>query len=212
MSPAHEIAKTAFDRTASLLALVLLAPLFALLALLVKFGDGGNVFFTQERIGKDGKPFRILKFRSMRAVQEQGAAQITVSGDDRITAIGRILRKTKLDELPQLLNVLRGEMSFVGPRPEVPKYVARYTEAQRRALSVRPGITDWATLHYRNEESILAASDDPERLYLETVLPEKLRLSLEYLDRASFAGDLGILWLTFLRLFDSGEKGGKGEI
>lgn len=208
MSAGNACLKSIFDRVAGLLGIIGFAPVLGVLALLVKAGDGGSVLFTQERVGRNGEPFRIFKFRSMteRPVDAAGGPEVTASGDARITPVGRFLRKTKLDELPQLFNVLRGEMSFVGPRPEVPRYVKYYTEEQREVLAVRPGLTDWATLQFRNEEELLAGREDPETFYIEEVMPEKLRLSREYLERATFCSDLGILWLTFLRVLGVGES------
>jgi len=207
MSAAHACAKAVFDRVASLAGIVMLSPLLLVLAVLVKAGDGGRVLFSQERVGRGGRPFRIYKFRSMRDSPAE-ELQVTASGDSRITPVGKFLRRTKLDELPQLFNVLRGEMSLVGPRPEVPRYVRLYTEEQREVLAVRPGLTDWATLQYRNEEALLAGRENPEEFYIGEIMPEKLRLSREYLERATFFSDFGILWLTFLRIAGIGESGG----
>lgn len=182
------------DFTASMLLLTAALPLMLVLALAVKCQDGGPIFFRQLRVGRNGSPFTLWKFRSMR-MANHGAA-ITSSGDRRITPLGRILRRYKLDELPQLWNVLRGDMSLIGPRPEVPRFVDAADPAWRAVHRVRPGITDLATLVYRDEERILAGFDDPERAYRETVLPAKLALNLEYLRRRSLARDLKLLALT----------------
>jgi lipopolysaccharide/colanic/teichoic acid biosynthesis glycosyltransferase len=183
-----------FDILAALLLLVLAAPLMAAIALAVKLQDGGPVLFRQERIGRLGKPFTLLKFRSM-TMSRPGAA-ITASGDRRVTPLGRVLRAYKLDELPQLWNVLRGEMSLIGPRPEVPCFVNAGDPVWQAVHRVRPGITDLATLVYRDEERILAGYDDPERAYREAVLPAKLALNLQYIERRSASRDLKLLALT----------------
>ncbi len=206
MSPFDSVLKAVFDRVISILMLLLLSPLLLVLALLVKLGDGGPVLFSQIRVGKDEKQFPIYKFRSMTVAKSQGV-QVTSANDQRITPIGRILRKTKLDELPQLLNIMKGDMSFVGPRPEVPRYVEYYSEQEKEVLTVKPGLTDKATLEYRNEEEILADAEEPEKMYVDEILPAKLALSLSYLERASFVGDLLLIAKTFLRiLFPKGES------
>ena len=195
------MAKRAFDFLVSFLALLVLFPLLVLVALGVALGSPGGAFFRQIRVGRDGRNFQLLKFRSMRPGSE-AQGQITVGGrDPRITGIGQFLRKTKLDELPQLWNVLIGDMSIVGPRPEVPKYVALYTPEQRRVLSVRPGITGMASIAYINENEVLGRSADPERTYIEDVMPAKLALDLQYVSKAGVLTDLGIIGRTIGRLF-----------
>ncbi|HEX2203616.1 MAG TPA: sugar transferase, partial [Longimicrobium sp.] len=174
------------------------APALLVLGGLVWLDDRGPVFFRQERVGKDGKPFRMWKFRTMRVDAEKVGPQLTVGADPRITRVGRWLRKTKVDELPQLLNVLSGEMSLVGPRPEVPRYVAMYTPEQRRVLSLMPGITDPASIRYRDESAVLAEADDPERTYVEEVMPEKIRLNLDYAARSSVLSDTAVILKTIL--------------
>src|SRR5581483_10148839 len=183
-----------FDLTIASLLLALAAPLLAILALAIRLHDRGPAFYRQVRVGRHGRPFTIWKLRSMR-MQNAGAA-ITRSGDDRVTPLGRILRKYKLDELPQLWNVVRGEMSLIGPRPEVPRFVDPADPVWRAVHRVRPGITDLATLVYRDEERVLAEFADPDRGYRETVLPAKLALNLEYLERRTAARDLKLLALT----------------
>jgi lipopolysaccharide/colanic/teichoic acid biosynthesis glycosyltransferase len=178
--------------------LILLSPLFLVLAVLVKWSDGGPVFYRQERVGLGGRLFRILKFRSMVIDADRLGIAVTRDGDPRITGVGRFLRKTKLDELPQLWNVFVGEMSLVGPRPEVPQYVARYTEAQRAILELKPGITDLATLRFRNEEALLRAATDTERFYLEHCVPRKIELNLAYARRAGIWSDTVIIMQTLL--------------
>lgn len=180
--------------------LVFLAPLLALMAALVKLSSRGPVFFVQERIGRGGASFGLLKFRTMVIDARARGPKITVGADPRITPIGAVLRRYKLDELPQFANVLRGHMSLVGPRPEVPEYVAQYTEEQRHVFAVRPGITDPASLAYHDEASLLATFDDPERAYREQVLPRKLALSLDYLARRTVASDLRVIAETALRM------------
>ncbi len=194
--------KRSLDITASALGLLVLSPALLVVALLIKLDSPGPVFFRQVRVGQFGRPFRIFKFRTMTHVAVPEGPQLTVAGDARITRIGAFLRKYKLDELPQLIDVLRGTMSLVGPRPEVPQYVVHYPEASReRVLSVRPGITDVASLHYRNENDILARAADPEREYLEVILPSKLQYALEYVDNPSVGRDLRVLGLTLRTVF-----------
>jgi lipopolysaccharide/colanic/teichoic acid biosynthesis glycosyltransferase/glycosyltransferase involved in cell wall biosynthesis len=183
-----------FDFTCALLGLVVLSPVLLALALLILWRDGAPVFFSQTRVGRNGKHFRIWKFRTMRA----GSAgdPITAAGDARVTPLGAVLRRLKLDELPQLFNVLKGEMSLVGPRPEVPEYVQSEAPIWRTVLRVRPGVTDLATLLYRNEEALLGAAPDPTAFYRETVLPSKLTLNVRYLDCRTFWRDLKLIYLT----------------
>jgi lipopolysaccharide/colanic/teichoic acid biosynthesis glycosyltransferase len=178
--------------------LVLLSPVLLLLALLVRLSSPGPVFFRQERVGRAGRLFRIYKFRTMRV--NRGGPQVTSGADPRITPIGAWLRHWKLDELPQFLNVVRGEMALVGPRPEVPRYVAHYTAEQRKVLSVPPGITGLTQLRYRNEEELLREAADPESVYLKEILPAKLALDFEYLRRRGAWTDLRVLVATLRRV------------
>ena len=195
--------KRAFDLAASALALLLLAPLLALVALLVKLDSPGPVFFRQERIGRFGRPFRIHKFRTMVADAPQRGPALTVGADPRITRSGAWLRRTRLDELPQLIDVLLGRMSLVGPRPEVPRYVQHYPPALReRALAVRPGITDPSSLAFLDEAELLAAAADPEREYIERILPRKLQAAADYAERASLWTDLQVIARTLRLLLD----------
>jgi lipopolysaccharide/colanic/teichoic acid biosynthesis glycosyltransferase len=192
--------KRSLDLLLAGLALVLLLPLLLLLALLVGAGSPGGIFFRQTRVGRGGRTFQLLKFRSMRPGSE-AAGQITVGErDPRITGMGHFLRRTKLDELPQLINILMGDMSLVGPRPEVPRYVALYTAEQRQVLSVRPGLTSLASIAYINEAAVLGSSDDPERTYIEEVMPAKLALDLQYVHTQNMLLDLRIIAATVLRL------------
>lgn len=195
--------KRALDVVASAAGLVALLPLLAALALAVR-ADGGPAFFRQERIGRDGRPFRLWKFRTMVPDAARLGPPLTSAHDPRVTAVGRWLRRARLDELPQLLNVLAGEMSLVGPRPEVPRYVARYTAEQRAVLALVPGITDPASIAYRDEARLLAAADDPERLYVERIVPDKIRRNLAYAREASVARDVGVLLATLAALLRPG--------
>ena len=189
--------KRLFDIGFSALALLIVAPLLLLAALWIKLDSPGPVFFRQVRVGRHGGEFRIYKFRTMRTDAEQRGPQITVGTDARITSSGHFLRRYKLDELPQFLNVLLGDMSVVGPRPEVPRYVAMYPAGQRETvLRVRPGITDIASLEYKDENDLLGRSDDPERTYVEQVMPAKLALCDRYVLERSFLGDLRIIART----------------
>ena len=194
------MAKRAFDILLSLFGLLVLSPLFVVVALAVKASSSGPVFFRQQRVGKDGKPFQILKFRTMIMGAEKLGPSVTRDGDPRITVVGAILRKAKLDELPQLWNVLSGDMSFVGPRPEVPRYVEHYTTRQKRVLALKPGITDLATLAFRNEESLLSTAVDTERYYLEYCVPRKIELNLEYAKTANVREDIKIIVRTLISL------------
>lgn len=186
----------AFDCAFSLMGLILLSPLFLLVIVLVKATSKGPVLYTQARVGKDGELFLLYKFRTMRTGADKNGL-LTVGGrDNRITPIGFYLRKYKLDELPQLMNVLLGDMSLVGPRPEVPKYVALYTPEQRQVLLVRPGITDMASILYRNENELLAAAANPEEFYINTVMPDKIRLNYVYLQQRSLSAYFKIIVRT----------------
>ena len=193
--------KRAFDIVCSFLGLAILSPILLTVSGLVGVTSPGGVFFRQVRIGKDGKPFRIFKFRSMRLGSDK-ASQITIGErDSRITRSGIIIRKYKLDELPQLINVFIGDMSFVGPRPEVPKYVDLYTEAQRHVLDVRPGITDMASIKYINENELLGKANNPEDYYIHTIMPDKLSINLEYVKNNSFMDDVTIIFKTLSKIF-----------
>lgn len=189
--------KRLFDIIASGLGLIVLSPLFAVLAVWIKADSPGPVFYRQTRVGRGNRDFRLYKFRSMRPDSDR-LGLITVGGHDpRVTRSGYYIRKYKLDEFPQLINVFLGDMSLVGPRPEVRKYVDMYTPEQMRVLSVRPGITSLASIRYRNENDILAAASDPDRCYIEQVMPDKLAIDLEYVDRATFWNDIKLIFSTF---------------
>ena len=184
----------------STLGIIILLPLFMIICLIIKADSKGGCFFIQERIGKGGKPFGILKFRTMRCGADADGLLTIGTHDRRITRVGSFLRKTKIDELPQLWNVLKGEMSIVGPRPEVEKYVLLYTEEQRRVLSVRPGITDYASIEYVNENEILSQASDPDRAYIEKVMPHKIKLSMRYMEHYCVSEYLKIIFLTLKKI------------
>jgi lipopolysaccharide/colanic/teichoic acid biosynthesis glycosyltransferase len=192
--------KRLFDVVVACIGIVVLLPVLAVLGLLIKLDSPGPVFFRQERVGKVFRTFWIYKFRTMVVDAERKGALITSGADPRITRFGRFLRRTKMDELPQLINVVKGDMSFVGPRPEVPRYVEIFRDDYEEILKVRPGITDLASLKYRDESEVLAAAADPEREYIGRVLPEKIRLAKEYIRHASFSFDLGVILRTLFRI------------
>ena len=194
--------KRLFDLVCASTGLALLSPLFLCIAAVIYLEDSRPVFFRQWRVGRYGRPFRMWKFRTMVVDADRQGRQITVGRDPRITRIGHWLRRFKLDELPQLLNVMTGEMSLVGPRPEVQRYVDLYTPAQRTVLDLVPGITDPASIAYRNESELLANAEDPERYYIDKIMPEKIRINLEYAARRSFWSDLVIVLRTVLPFGD----------
>ncbi len=190
--------KRLYDLFFSLAGILVLSPVFLVIAALAKILDHGPVFFCQRRIGLNGKPFQIWKFRTMMVNAEQAGFSVTQGGDARITPLGRFLRKTKLDELPQLFNVAKGEMSLVGPRPEVPKYVERYSVEQKKVLELKPGITDLATLAFRNEEELLKTAPDLEKFYLQVCVPKKIELNLRYAAQANLWQDTKIILQTLI--------------
>jgi len=193
--------KRIFDIVISSISLLILSPLFLIISLLIKLDSCGPVFYRGIRIGQFGKPFKIYKFRTMVVNADKIGGPSTADDDPRITRIGKILRKYKFDELPQLINVLKGEMSIVGPRPEVPFYVNMFTEEEKKILSVKPGITDWASLWDCDEGAILKGSPNPEKTYMEKIRPIKIKLQLKYVDNHSFFTDLKIIFLTILTIF-----------
>lgn len=188
--------KTIFDLTLASAGLFLFSPIFLAIAAFIRLNSSGPLLYRGLRIGKDGREFHILKFRTMVVDAESIGGPSTSDDDPRVTVAGKFLRRWKLDELPQLVNILRGEMSFVGPRPEVPQEVSRYDERQRRLLSVLPGITDYASIRFRNEGEILKGAPDSHQAYLELIQPEKIRLGLKYVDECSLATDVKILFMT----------------
>lgn len=188
--------KRLFDIVASGLGLIFLSPLFLVLAVWIKFDSPGPVFYRQVRVGRHNRDFRIFKFRSMRVGADKGSL-VTIGGHDpRITRSGYFIRKFKLDEFPQLINVFRGEMSLVGPRPEVRHYVDYWTPEQMHVLDVRPGITDPASIKYRNENELMEKAEDPEQYYIEVIMQEKIKLYLEYVNHHTFWGDIGLIFQT----------------
>jgi lipopolysaccharide/colanic/teichoic acid biosynthesis glycosyltransferase len=188
--------KRIFDFIASLIGLILLSPFLVIIGVLVKISDKGPVFYRSKRVGQNFKPFYLLKFRTMVVNAEELGPSITKGGDQRITKIGKFLRKTKLDELPQLWNVVKGELSLVGPRPEVEKYISFYKDDYKEILKIRPGITDYAAIKFKNEEEILAKFEDVEKAYIENVLPEKIKLYKTYLNEIGFLTDLKLIFKT----------------
>jgi lipopolysaccharide/colanic/teichoic acid biosynthesis glycosyltransferase len=199
MDRLNRVIKRIFDIICSSLGLVLLSPMLIIVTILIKKGSQGPVFFKQIRVGENEKEFLILKFRTMVVDAEKLGKQITIGNDSRITKIGIFLRKYKLDELPQLINVFKGEMSLVGPRPEVPRYVNLYTEEQRKVLKIKPGITDLASLRYKDESELLGDKQDPEAFYINTVMPDKLSLNLEYMKKNNVIFDIYIIIKTIVK-------------
>ena len=193
--------KRLFDLFFSSIGLLLLQPLFVVTAIMIKVDSTGPIFFRQERIGKNFRRFMIYKFRTMVVDAEKKGLHITSGGDRRVTKVGRILRKFKIDELPQLFNVLKGDMSLVGPRPEVEEYVTLYEEDYREILRRRPGITDVSSIIFREEEAVLKNQADPEEYYKKILLPEKIRLTKEYIEKSSFLYDLKLVLNTLHRIF-----------
>jgi lipopolysaccharide/colanic/teichoic acid biosynthesis glycosyltransferase len=189
--------KRIFDLFFSFLGILFLLPIYIIIAILIKIDSNGDILYKQERIGKNGIPFYVFKFRTMIPNAFSKGALTVGSRDPRVTNIGFYLRKYKLDELPQLFNVFLGEMSFVGPRPEVKKYTDLYNAEQKKVLSVAPGITDYASIKFRNENDLLSESDDPEKLYIDQIMPEKLNLNLKYINDNNVFKDIKIIFNTF---------------
>lgn len=196
----NDFLKRTFDVVMSSIGLILLSPFFLIISILIKMDSKGPILFKQTRVGRYEKDFKILKFRTMVTDAEKKGAQITVGRDSRITKVGHLLRKSKLDELPQLINVFKGDMSLVGPRPEVPRYTQYYNETQKRIFEIRPGITDYASIKYRDENEILALSSDPEKTYIEEIMVDKLKLNLEYLGKRSLITDIKIIFKTLYKI------------
>lgn len=195
--------KRLFDIVGSAVGIVLLSPVFIVLAIWIKKESKGPVFYKQKRVGKNGKEFLLFKFRSMRIGSDK-LGLLTIGGSDpRITRAGNFIRKYKLDEFPQLINVLIGNMSIVGPRPEVAKYVNLYNEEQLKVLNVKPGITDWASIKFRNENELLAQAEKPEEFYISEVMPAKLQMSLQYIKKNNLLVDLKIIWMTLKKVINN---------
>lgn len=199
MNLINKLLKRLMDILASGLGLIFLSPIFLIICIWIKFSSDGPIFFKQIRVGKNGKKFEILKFRTMVPNAEKLGKQITIGEDKRITSAGKFLRKYKLDELPQLINVFKGDMSLVGPRPEVPKYVALYSEEQMRVLDVKPGITDIASLRYKDENEILGKVDNPESYYVNVIMKDKLELNLEYIEKNNIFLDIYLIIKTIIK-------------
>lgn len=185
----------------SFIGLIVLLPLFIVLGIIIKVNDDGPVFFRHKRVGQGGRSFILYKFRTMAINGSSENGHFEPGNNSRVTSVGRFLRQTKLDELPQMINVLKGEMSFVGPRPEVEKWIKVYPDKWEKILTVKPGITDMASIEFRNEEKLLSESSDPEETYLREILPCKLDLCLNYVNEHSFAGDIWIILLTLKSVF-----------
>lgn len=194
--------KRLFDIFFSSIILLIFLPFGIVIALSILISSRGPIFYKQERIGLNATPFKLLKFRSMKVDADREGKLTIGMRDPRITAVGYFLRKTKLDEFPQFINVLRGEMSIVGPRPEVEEFVNLYTKEQRKVLSVKPGITDYASLEYYKENELLGKSQDARKTYIEEVMPAKLQLNLEYINESGIGKDLLIMWRTFLKVIN----------
>lgn len=192
--------KRIFDLLFSFLGLVILSPFLLVIAILIVIDSKGDIFYLQQRVGKDNKDFNIFKFRTMRPNSDKQGLLTVGAKDSRITKIGVFLRKYKIDELPQLISVLIGNMSFVGPRPEVRKYVDLYNSEQKKVLTVKPGITDYASIEYSNENELLARSENPEKTYIEEIMPAKLELNLKYIKEASLLTDIKIIFKTFAKI------------
>ena len=195
------MAKRLFDIVSSGIGLLCLAPVFVVMAIWIKLDSRGPVFYRQTRVGRYGRDFRIFKFRSMRVGGDKGRQITGGERDPRITRSGYFIRRYKIDELPQLINVFLGDMSIVGPRPEVRKYVDLYSEEQRKVFQVRPGITDLASIKYRNENELLSQVDDPDTYYIDVIMPDKLAINLEYIRHQSFMGDIKIIFNTLFKIF-----------
>lgn len=195
--------KRSFDLLVAIVGLVLLSPVLLVVGILIKLDSPGRVFYKGDRIGKDGVPFRIFKFRTMVVNADRMGSALTHGGDPRVTRVGRMLRGWKIDEIPQLINVLRGEMSLVGPRPESPGYVEHYTPEQRQVLRVKPGITGLTQVKFRHEETLLSRYTDREEAYIRTIMPQKLALDLEYIENRALLLDMWLILQTFLCLFQA---------
>jgi lipopolysaccharide/colanic/teichoic acid biosynthesis glycosyltransferase len=195
----YSVVKRLLDILSSLMVLIVLLPFLLVIAILILSDSKGGIFYKQERIGKNQKPFYLYKFRSMRPESDKGS-KITIGSDPRITKIGAFIRQFKIDELPQLINIVKGEMSVVGPRPEVKQYVQLYTEKQLRVLTVKPGLTDFASIQFFNEQEILGKAEDPQKKYIEEVMPQKLELNLHYIEQASFKTDVTVIFRTLLKI------------
>lgn len=199
MKSFNQIIKRIFDFLLSLIGIIIISPILIIVSILIKLDSKGKILFLQKRVGRYGKEFNIYKFRTMVSDAEKLGKQITVGNDSRITKVGAFLRKYKIDELPQLFNVLKGDMSLVGPRPEVPRYVKLYNDEQKKVLNVRPGITDMASLRYKDENEILGKVDNPEEYYINVIMKDKLELNLEYIEKSNIFFDLYLIIKTVIK-------------
>jgi lipopolysaccharide/colanic/teichoic acid biosynthesis glycosyltransferase len=199
--------KRVFDILFSLTVLILLFPVLIIIGIFIKLDSKGGIFFRQKRVGKDSKEFSIIKFRTMKVGADRNGLLTVGEKDPRITSVGYYLRRYKLDELPQFINVLKGEMSVIGPRPEVRKYVELYSDEQKKILSVKPGITDYSSIEYSDESEILSHYADADDAYVKIIMPRKIEKSLSYIRTKSFSGDLKILWLTFRKILFKSSSG-----
>ena len=199
MSRPNQGIKRCFDFIVSLIGIIILSPVFIIVSIAIKLDSKGNILFLQKRVGRYGKEFNIYKFRTMVTDAEKLGKQITIGKDNRITKVGAFLRKFKIDELPQLFNVFKGDMSLVGPRPEVPKYVSLYSFEQKKVLNVRPGITDMASLRYKDENDILGKVENPEEYYINVIMKDKLNLNLEYIEKSNIFFDIYLIVKTIIK-------------
>ena len=199
MNKINQGIKRIFDFVVSLVGVIIISPILLIVAIAIKIDSKGDILFLQKRVGRKGKPFYIYKFRTMVTDAEKLGKQITVGKDNRITKVGAFLRKYKIDELPQLLNVVKGEMSLVGPRPEVPRYVELYTEEEKKVLDIRPGITDLASLRYKDENDILGKVENPEEYYINIIMKDKLKLNLEYIEKSNILFDISLIFKTIIK-------------
>lgn len=199
MNKINQGIKRIFDFVVSLIGVIILSPILLIVAIAIKIDSKGDILFLQKRVGRKGKPFYIYKFRTMVTDAEKLGKQITVGKDNRITKVGAFLRKYKIDELPQLLNVVKGDMSLVGPRPEVPRYVELYTKEERKVLDIRPGITDLASLRYKDENDILGKVENPEEYYINVIMKDKLKLNLEYIEKSNIVFDISLIFKTIIK-------------
>lgn len=202
----YKMLKRLFDIFFSLIGLIILFPFFAIIALMIVIDSPGGIFYKQKRVGKDNIDFYLFKFRSMGTDADKNGLLTVGARDNRITRMGYFLRKYKIDELPQLLNVLLGDMSLVGPRPEVRKYVDLYNDEQQQVLNVKPGLTDYASIQYSNESELLGKAENPEKVYIDEILPAKLKLNIKYIEERGFANDLKIIFKTITKIINVGSK------
>ena len=194
------ISKRIFDVLSSVIALIIFSPFFIFIAIWIVLDSKGGFLYSQIRVGENEKQFRLLKFRSMKIGSDK-SGELTIGNDLRVTSVGRLIRKTKFDEFPQLINVIKGDMSIVGPRPEVPRYTVLYNNEQKKVLKVKPGLTDYASIEYLDEQKILGESENPDEAYIQEVMPSKLKLNLKYIEDRSFWLDISLIFKTIFKIF-----------